>query len=151
MLRLSEGEVGRRGVPRSVVPCLLLLVLAGCGGGEGPDRHAASGLVTLDGQPLSGASIVFQPRAEGGLLASAPIENGRFEWSDRDGPTAGEFDVRINPEGVEEMEALEIVQQNKNQAIERIQIPRRYQQIGALRATVTPEGPNEFAFPLTSR
>jgi hypothetical protein len=159
MLMLSKGGLGlgRGGVSRSLtlwlIPglCLIVVALTGCGGGDGPERYAASGHVTLDGQPLNDASIVFQPRDEGGVLASALIENGRFQWSGSDGPTAGEFDVRINPEAVEEMEALEIVQQKKMQAIEKTHIPRRYQQTGALRATVTPGGPNEFEFPLSSR
>jgi hypothetical protein len=130
---------------------LVLLALTGCGGRGVPERYAASGRVTLDGQPLNHASIVFQPRDEGGVLATAPIENGRFEWSGSDGPTAGDFDVRINPEAVEEMEALKIVQQKERQPLEKIRIPRRYQRTGSLHATVIAEGPNEFEFPLSSR
>jgi hypothetical protein len=129
----------------------LSLAVAGCGGSDGPPRHAASGRVTLDGTPLDDASIVFEPQGEGGLVASAAIVDGRFQWTEENGPAAGDYHVRVNPDAVEESEALAIVQQKKRQSIEKVQVPARYQRPGALSATVSPDGPNEFEFPLKSR
>jgi hypothetical protein len=49
------------------VPRLALLaaLLSGCGG-SGPEVAPVSGRVTLDGAPLAGARIKFQPEASGG-------------------------------------------------------------------------------------
>lgn len=48
---------------RSVALAMVVgLSLAGCGGSsEGPELGQVSGTVTLDGQPLEGAEIQFQP------------------------------------------------------------------------------------------
>jgi hypothetical protein len=140
----------RRATASFVVGTALLTAL-GCGGSNGPERYAASGEVTLDGQPLQNASIVFEPRSREGVVATAPIVDGRFHWSESNGPTVGDFDVRVNPEAVEDSEALEIVKRRKRQPIEKTQVPPKYQRPGALTATVTREGPNEFVFSLSGR
>jgi hypothetical protein len=47
------------------IPCLLTLVLALPGCSEsGPPLGVVSGTVTLDGQPLEGAAVVFTPKAQ---------------------------------------------------------------------------------------
>ncbi|MEZ6132139.1 MAG: carboxypeptidase-like regulatory domain-containing protein [Planctomycetaceae bacterium] len=53
----------------------LCLVMAGCGGASGPDIASVEGTVTMDGQPLANASVVFIP------------ENGRpgGAWTDSSG------------------------------------------------------------------
>jgi len=129
----------------------LLLLALGCGEPAGPERFGAAGKVTLDGTPLHNASVVFEPRLESGVVTTAPIVNGEFMWSADSGPTAGEYDVRINPHAVEEAEALAIMQQKKRQPIEQVKLPPRYQRPGALSATITADGPNHFEFQLKSK
>jgi hypothetical protein len=43
--------------PLALAAALALLLLSGCSGGAAP----VSGRVTLDGQPLAGANVTFQP------------------------------------------------------------------------------------------
>lgn len=54
---------------------LLLPLLAGCGASaDGPELTSVSGTVTLDGQPLPDASVVFMP-ADGGRSAFAQTDS----------------------------------------------------------------------------
>ena len=60
-----------------LVSCALLAVtLAGCptGGREVPDLVPVSGTVTLDGEPLAGASLMF-----GGVAYGDTDASGRYE------------------------------------------------------------------------
>lgn len=70
----------RRLLRRSLMPLAALLAIAGCG----PDRPAmvpVSGTVTLDGQPVVGASVMLSP-AQGGRPASGRTgESGSFTVS----------------------------------------------------------------------
>jgi hypothetical protein len=56
-----------------------MLFLAGCG----PKRVPAGGTVELDGKPLEGGILYFNPNTEKGNKAkvscSSPIRNGKFE------------------------------------------------------------------------
>lgn len=53
---------------------LFCLLLAGCGPGDG--LATVKGRVTLDGQPLEGALVEFQPLAAGGSPSSAITDAG---------------------------------------------------------------------------
>lgn len=62
------------------------LALSGCGMQSDhwkdarPDTAPASGVVTLNGEPLEGAIVVFQPAAPDGIGASALTDGeGKFE------------------------------------------------------------------------
>lgn len=137
-------------MPR-VFACLLLAATCAACGRSGPPRYAASGSVTLGGQPLDQASVIFEPRGKGGPVVAAPVVNGQFTWTERNGPAAGEYDVRVNPHAVDETEAMQIVQQQTGRPIESVAVPARYQRPGELTATVTPAGPNRFEFVLESQ
>jgi len=77
---------------------LMIVVLAtwtGCKNYE--DRISVTGLVTLDGEPLSNGFIAFVGD-EGDAVAAGPIQNGHYELSEsasRDGIRAGQYAVRI--------------------------------------------------------
>nr|MCH9791837.1 carboxypeptidase-like regulatory domain-containing protein [Planctomycetota bacterium] len=63
-----------------ITSVILCLTLSGCSGAENdqPDLGLVNGVVTLDGQPLSGASISFLP--DSGRTASARTDaNGYYE------------------------------------------------------------------------
>jgi hypothetical protein len=74
----------------------LLLAAAGCGGQGRPVK--VEGVVTLDGQPLSGATVTFAP-AEGGRPASGRTDaDGSFRlttFRSDDGALPGEYKVII--------------------------------------------------------
>jgi hypothetical protein len=76
---------------------LLGAVLLGCGGGRS-DLGRVSGMVTLDGQPLPNATVVFQPDAAGpasyGLTDSRGLYTMMYDHSTR-GAVIGTHTVRI--------------------------------------------------------
>lgn len=119
------------------------LALTGCSP-AGPERFAVHGKVTMDGQPVSEASIIFTPLGKG-LAAAAVIENGQYKLSAVDGPSQGEFRVQINPGEIEieQAESEELPRANK-----RPRIPLPYQQ-GKLTATITGEPEQVLDFLLT--
>jgi hypothetical protein len=65
-------------------PLLGLLCLAtGCGGGQGYKPAPVSGTVTIDGRPVAGIVVTFQPAAVGGQnpgpgSTGKTDENGRY-------------------------------------------------------------------------
>ena len=77
-----------------------LLILAGCGGGDRPRLAKLSGLVTLEGVPVSGATISLVP-VDGGRVGSAVTDDaGRYTIStypgdDNDGAIVGKHKVGI--------------------------------------------------------
>lgn len=73
------------------------LELAGCSEQEGPDLGQVIGTVTLDGKPLEGASLSFQPEA-GRSSKGFTDESGNYELQftlDRKGAVLGQHMVEI--------------------------------------------------------
>lgn len=62
---------------RVILPAAILTLTIGCGGGN--DANPVEGRVTLDGNPLSGATVVFSP-ADGSSDGASGItdENGVY-------------------------------------------------------------------------
>jgi hypothetical protein len=60
-------------------PCLLLLVLSGCGGSA--TKHAVSGSVDIDGTPVSDGMVAFVPKEQSTTVtrAEAIIQNGKYK------------------------------------------------------------------------
>jgi hypothetical protein len=88
-------RVGRRETRASA---LLLVFFAGCGGAsDAPETGGVSGHVTLDGKPLPGAMIVFQP--EGGRPSNGRTDDeGYYELTysrSQSGAMVGKHTVRI--------------------------------------------------------
>ena len=81
---------------------LILSLLSGCGGGidEGPPGRAiVSGIVTLDGQPLPSADVVFEPE-DGAIAMGRTDEKGDYylQYSADEpegGLPTGRYTVRI--------------------------------------------------------
>lgn len=76
--------------------CVLLLVaLAGCGGGS-TSRVPVEGTVTFDGKPVDGGSISFILE---GTTTTAPvgavIKDGRYAVEAEKGPVPGKYKVEI--------------------------------------------------------
>jgi hypothetical protein len=124
----------------------LLVVMGGCGGASGPALAPVTGRVTLDGQPLRGAQIMFQPEATGGSPSyGATDQDGRYELGFKrgvKGAMIGNHSVRVDlsrevagPEG---------------KIIRPKPLPPRYNANTELRAEVKPDEDNEIDFELTS-
>lgn len=80
----------------SLVAICSLMVLTGCGGNA--DLASARGKITLDGQPLPNALVVFAPVAGGTTSYGRTNAQGEYEmmFSDRErGAWLGENSVRI--------------------------------------------------------
>jgi len=66
----------------------VLLVLAGCGQGEGVQRFDVSGTVTYDGQPVPAGTVLFQPdESQGGSgpAGVATIKDGKYDTATENG------------------------------------------------------------------
>lgn len=124
---------------------VILSTLLGCSD-KSPQRIAVSGTVTLDAKPISNSTIIFTPIGPG-LAAAAVIENGRFAMTEENGPTIGEFQIRINPMEAE-IEAANPVELSR--ANRRPLIPKVYQREGKLRAAITAEPNQTLEFKLLS-
>lgn len=90
----TERQQGR--APRPTVAALLAItVLVGAAGCGGPTRRAITGSVSLDGQPIDEAVIMFVPLDARGRKTGAPITEGRFEVPRDVGLIPGRYRVEI--------------------------------------------------------
>jgi len=68
----------------------------GCGGGSDQySRVPISGTVTLDGQPLIGGYVIFEPKDGQPVQSGGMIEKGRFEVPRQSGAIPGRYSVAI--------------------------------------------------------
>jgi hypothetical protein len=74
---------------------MLWACLLCCAGGCQPAPAAVSGKVTLDGQPLDEAVIVFVPLEAGRRKTGAEIRDGAYAISAADGLLPGNYRVEI--------------------------------------------------------
>ncbi|MHB8898426.1 MAG: carboxypeptidase-like regulatory domain-containing protein [Thermoguttaceae bacterium] len=98
---------------RLVLPATIAafgLLLSGCGP-KHPETFPVTGTVTLDGQPVAGAAVVFTP--ESGEQATATTDgSGQFELSTfelRDGAVPGKHRVTVAKTEVEPGEEEQVV------------------------------------------
>lgn len=77
------------------VLALLAIVFGGCT--QDPlGRHAVSGVVKVDGVPLNGGNISFQPSEGQATSAGAVVMDGRYSIPRESGLVAGKYRVSIN-------------------------------------------------------
>lgn len=122
---------------------LSLVTLAGCGKPAHPDVGRVSGVVTLDGQPLSEATVMFQPK-EGRASVATTDAAGKYSLIYLDGvPGArlGSHTVIIR---------TEIPGEDGQPPIAKEKLPKRYHDQTELTAEVKP-GSNTFNFDLQSK
>jgi hypothetical protein len=76
---------------------LVICLLSGCSGPDRPQLVPVSGMVTLDGQPVEGATVTFTPT--GGRMAIAVTDAaGKFQlttYDTNDGALIGEHRVTV--------------------------------------------------------
>src|SRR5262245_5878987 len=141
-MRSGNEGTSRRGLR---MQCVLLAVAAtvalpGCGSKS--ELASVRGKVTLDGQPLSDAFIVFAPTSQGTSSRGKTDSSGNYEmmFTDRErGAWIGENMVRIN--------TGDVGRDGGGGAKERV--PTVYNQSTTLKADVKP-GSNTFNFELKS-
>ncbi len=114
---------------------IALCPLCGCGSSDRPDLGTVSGTVTLNGQPLPNAEIVFQ-HPQKRFSTATTNENGRYELiyiRDIKGAAVGKHSVVITAKD----------------AARRQVVPLKYNHKTTLTADVKP-GDNTFDFKLES-
>ena len=119
--------------------CLAILLLSGCGRGDRPPLGTVSGTVTLDGKPLTGARLIFEPAAGGRASTGLTDDKGRYEliYIRKDkGAKVGAHLVRIS-----------IADSDAGNAE---LLPDRYNSRSVLKAEVK-QGHNTVDFPLASK
>jgi hypothetical protein len=130
-------------------PCLsyllataVLVATTGCGG---PVRRAVAGTVTLDGQPLDEAVIVFVPLDGGGRKTGGRIEAGRYELAKDVGLLPGGYRVEVADDPPIEPG----MRPDSVSPRQRRQLPVVYSVASPLTVEVTADGPAAFDFELT--
>ncbi|TWT58593.1 hypothetical protein KOR42_19750 [Thalassoglobus neptunius] len=119
----------------------------GCGP-SGPDIEGVHGKVTMNGQPLRNASIVFMPVESGRPAGARTDEEGMYVLNfsgGRQGAQAGEYKVRIST-------ASDPMAQEDGSTTPGSPetVPLKYGAQTTLTATVVEGGDNEFNFDITS-
>ena len=146
--------------------------VGGCGRAGGPEVYYVTGVVTLDGEPVRGASVRFSPSRPEGIPASGMTQaDGTFTLNAQAakpgaGTATGEYAMAIQKDVVPDISHLEIGSDDprygtpaheklveeamavKPKAI----VPVRYNdpETSGLRATVGKSG-NNFRFELTQK
>ena len=101
----------RRALFSIAMLCVGSLLGAGCSGSDDPKTAAVRGKVTREGQPVSGGSVMFNPRASAdkkgppGKPAAAEVDaDGTFTlttYAKNDGAVIGKHQVTYTPAPVE--------------------------------------------------
>ena len=80
--------------------CGLVAVLVGCGGADGPKLASVTGMITIDGKPVSGAGIqMISQEPNGSVAYGMTDESGYYEMAfgqDRKGAFPGKNKVILN-------------------------------------------------------
>lgn len=135
---------------------MLCLCQMGCGpGGDQPELGTVTGTVTLDGEPLPGVAVVFQP--DSGRPARGKTDaNGKYELiyiRQTKGTKIGANRVEIAPSEEGEVEEEETGDEENPDAAKpksgKRVVPARYNVNSELKVDVKP-GANTFDFPLES-
>jgi hypothetical protein len=131
----------------------LIVFIAGCGGGQSYSTARVSGRVTLDGQPLANAAVVFQPvagkdRNPGPGSGGTTDADGRYTLSvvgtGSRGAVIGKHQVRITL-------APEDADPTDDRPHKHKELPAKYNLKTTLEFTVEPGGTDKADFPLTSK
>ena len=141
----------------TVILSVMLLSLPGCGGSsDQPELGQVQGTITLDGKPLGGVAVVFQP--ENGRPARGRTDaEGKYELTyirDTRGTKVGLNRVEIAPSEEEDDPTEELTDADSRPSKRPVRsrkprVPARYNIKSELQADVQP-GENVFDFALTS-
>ena len=153
------------------LPFLFLLTLVSLGCGQsGPAVQYVRGVITLDGAPLEGATVLFSPKSTGGLGAAGKTQaDGSFTLNAQGaqpgaGTTIGDYAVTVSK--IEMPEFVEIdeddprygtpeqdrIQQEASNAKPKVIVPEKYNnsETSPFTAQIV-SGKNEFTFDVSSK
>lgn len=151
------------------------LFLSGCGGGgSGVSTVPVTGVVTLDGSPLPGATVSFSPQGGGGRAAVGTTDiDGKFSLmtvAPGDGAVPGSYGVAVTKKAIaaaaatgdarhsggqmtpEQTQAMMDAVKGAKPVEAKSDLPERYASASSsgLTATVEARGTNNFTFELQS-
>jgi hypothetical protein len=134
----------------------LTFALCGCGGGatDSLPREAVYGTVTLDGKPLEGGSIAFDPDAQGQanpVSVGGNIIGGSYSISKADGPTPGKYRVSIYDAGADGGLAPGEAPGAPAKKTKASSVPAKYNANTTLSAEIKAGSSNKYDFTLTSK
>ena len=127
------------------------LLSLGCGGNS--STATATGVVSLDGQPLETGTVDFIPVAgTKGPAATATIADGKFTIPAEAKLKPGKFRVEISAQRVDGKQQVMSVATGEEVTVDRYVsiIPPRYNRDTELNASLA-AGPNKLTFPLKSK
>jgi hypothetical protein len=137
----------------AAVSSAVLIVCLGCGGPQKP-LAPVSGVIKLDGKPLAGGSVFFQPKAPPGSTVAGKGSSGqcdstgRFQLitlDDKPGAVVAEHKVAVyGPRG-------KVNAASDSAPIGQEIVPRKYNIETELLFTVPQEGSDQANFDLTSK
>ena len=126
-----------------LVLCLACLLTVGCRD-SGPQLGTVSGTITLEGEPLPNAKVLFQPGPGGSPSEGRTDSNGKYELQygiDKPGALVGEHVVRITTYQLERETA------DGPLILTKESVPAKYNEQSELTREVKP-GHNELNFEL---
>lgn len=138
---------------------------SGCGSADvanRPDRVPVKGLVTYNGAPLAGATVVFSPVAHDHGAAGITNDAGEFvlqTFDPGDGAVPGKYQITVRKVEMVEGRAVKStesgggeggVEQSQSTMVEKFIIPERYARAdtSGLSEEVSESGTNEFKIAL---
>ena len=145
---------------------IILTVVIGCGGKKWPPTNKTAGTVTLDGQPLEGATVSFFPQGDFKPANGKTDSAGRFEmttFNANDGAMTGSFGVAVarypelkietTPEGTPWTEDMESDAPPEADKPDENDLPKKYAdpETSGLTATVVKGDNNVVNFELSSK
>jgi hypothetical protein len=138
----KKSWAGHCGLWMAMALAAITLITAGCG--RGPTLGTVTGTVTLDSEPLSGASVEFQPEERAPSYGTTNAE-GEYELAfsrEYKGAVPGMHTVRITP-AEEENEEGEVIQSD-------VKIPTKYGGVDSPLTFKVTTGRNTADFSLVS-
>jgi len=122
-----------------------------CGQGDGLNRQAIHGTVTLDGKALPKGLIQFQPDSESvPVAAGAAVSDGKYSIPREQGPVPGKYKVTISADAGKPVAMVDGMPGGAGTPNKEL-IPAKYNAKSTLTAEVKAGGPAEFPFELKSR
>ncbi|BBO30802.1 hypothetical protein [Lacipirellula parvula] len=123
----------------------LAIALACCFGCGGPTKHGVQGIVTLDGQPLSEARILFVPTAEGQKKTGCLVKDGTYRLLADVGLLPGRYQVQIVDDPPDVDPDLPTAERKPRRPL-----PELYAAATPLQVEVDEQGGGDFDFELNS-
>jgi len=129
---------------------LVAVSLVGCGGGvpsDQPNLAPVKGVVTLDGEPVADANVIFSPKEGGGSSTATTDAQGNYELRYKRDMMGAEIGIHIVR--VTTFAAAEINDEGKPEGGRKEEIPAKYNRDSAFEQTVE-SGENTLNLELTN-